>query len=139
MLCASSLLRASSIMAAGWRALLLVSCGVVGLVACEPAPPDTPDDEPEWFALATGKSCARAEVACGLGNCAANVDNDCKTAVTCQLRIECLCRTATGEEGPATGRSEDTIPGGSRGGIATHVVCNDGEVMQTLARTVTCR
>jgi hypothetical protein len=107
------------------------------LAACaDDPPPKSP--EPEWFKLKTGKSCANASVACAPGNCAANIDNDCKTPVTCHLSIECLCRTPTGEEGPATGRSEDTILSGERGGIATEVICNHGEVLATLARTVSC-
>ncbi len=109
------------------------------LAACsESPPPETPDDEPEWFDLKTGKSCASAKVACAPGNCAANVDNSCKEPVTCKLKIECLCRTWTGEEGPATSNSGDTIPAGERGGIATAVICNGGEVLQTLARTINC-
>ena len=109
----------------------------VFLFACGPSEAESPT-EPEWFGLKTGKGCAFAEVACGLGNCAANIENRCGVPVTCKLSIECLCQTWTGEQGPATAKSEDTIPTGERGGIATHVICNDGEVKATLARTVTC-
>ena len=112
---------------------------LVALAACgESQPAEAPSDEPEWFSLKTGKACVRARVACAPGNCAANIDNTCKTPVTCELKIECLCRTWMGEQGPATGKSEDTIPSGARGGIATRVICNDGEVLQTLARNVSC-
>jgi hypothetical protein len=112
---------------------------VSGAFACSATPPpeDGPE-EPEWFALDTGKGCVQAKVACAPGNCAANIENQCKVPVTCSLKIECLCRTFTGEEGPATGKSEDTIPSGTNGGIATHVVCNSGDVLQTLARHVSC-
>lgn len=117
----------------------LASLLVIAGVSCaDTMPAEEPSDEPEWFELETGKVCAQAKVACAPGNCAANIENGCKEPITCQLKIECLCRTWTGEEGPATGRSEDTIPSGTNGGIATHVVCNEGDVLQTLARTVTC-
>jgi hypothetical protein len=119
------------------RALVLAALAPF-LVSCSEAPAETPADEPEWFDLDTGKTCASARVACAPGNCAANIDNSCGAPVTCQLRIECLCRTWTGYEGPATSKSEDTIPSGQLGGIRTQVVCNDGEVLQTLARTVSC-
>ncbi len=111
---------------------------LVLLTGCGEAKPAETVDEVEWFELATGKACAQASVACGAGNCAANIDNRCKTPVTCQLSIECLCRTRTGEEGPATSSSQDTILSGELGGIATAVVCNDGDVLATLARTISC-
>ncbi len=112
---------------------------LLALLSCGPPPEaEEPSDEPEWFVLDTGKSCVQAKVACAPGNCAANIENTCKVPVTCNLSVECLCRTYTGEEGPATGKSEDTIPSGTNGGIAAHVICNSGEVLQTLARTVSC-
>ena len=89
--------------------------------------------------LDTGRRCAKAEVACAPGNCAANIDNTCKTPVTCDLRIECICRELTGEEGPATATSgEETLLSGERVGIAATVICDQGNVLATIARTVQC-
>jgi len=116
--------------------LLLVSalsCGESG------PPPETPRDDPEWLALETGQSCAQAQVACGPGNCAANVENTCKKPVTCDLRIECICRAFTGEEGPAMATSgESTIVAGGKEGLAAKVICDAGDVTATIARTIRC-
>jgi hypothetical protein len=96
-------------------------------------------DAEEWVVLETGKSCAKTAVACGPGNCAANVDNTCRTPVTCDLHMESICRAYTGEEGPATATSgEYTILSGDKQGLAATVVCDTGEVLVTIARTVTC-
>ena len=120
------------------RATLLL----VFLVACggsdmESATPD--GDDPDWVALETGALCAPAEVACGPGNCAANVENTCQKPVTCDLYIECICRSMTGEEGPATATSgENTILAGNRQGLAAKVICSQGEVIATIARRVDC-
>lgn len=100
---------------------------------------DASSDDTEWLALDSGKPCAKTRVACGPGNCAANVDNTCKSPVTCDLRIECICRAFTGEEGPATATSGAyTILAGNKQGLAARVVCDTGEVLVTIARTVSC-
>jgi hypothetical protein len=114
--------------------LVLVACGGSEL---ESAVPDA--DDSDWVALETGAGCAPAEVACGPGNCAANVANGCQKPVTCDLFIECICRSTTGEEGPATATSgENTILSGNRQGLAAKVICDQGDVIATIARRVDC-
>lgn len=117
---------------------LAIALLVSATSSCAPEPAEAPSDEPDWLHLETGKRCASAKVACGVGNCAANLTNDCKLPVTCKLRIECLCRALTGEEGPASAESTETIAVGDKLGIATRVICDDGEVLATLARKVSC-
>ncbi len=110
--------------------LLTLSCGS-----------SRPADEPDinWVDLETGRQCAPAEVACGPGNCAANVDNRCAAPVTCDLRMESICRAPTGEEGPATATSgKNTILSGQRHGLEAQVLCERGDVLVTIARTVRC-
>ena len=116
-----------------WAALLLnLSCGGSQEVSSAEADID-------WIDLETGRNCAPAEVACGPGNCAANIANRCKAPVTCNLRMESICRARTGEEGPATATSgENTILSGERHGLAARVICDQGEVLATIARTVDC-
>jgi hypothetical protein len=114
---------------------LLVAC------ACSSPPPPEPAEGPEfeWVKLKTGRNCAEASVACGPGNCAANILNTCKKPVTCDLKIECICRALTGEEGPAKANSgEATILAGAKEGLAAHVICEQGDVLATIARTVEC-
>ena len=118
--------------------LVLITMTLFG-VGCggqvEPAEPD----EPDWLQLETGRACAKAEVACAPGNCAANVDNKCSSPVTCDLKIECICQGHTGEEAPATATSGDnTILSGERVGLAAKVICEAGDVLATIARTVHC-
>ena len=110
------------------------------LCACaEPPPPQAPEDDLDWLALDTGRNCAQAAVACGPGNCAANVENTCNKPVTCDLRIECICRALTGEEGPAMATSgEYTILAGGKEGLSAKVICDSGDVLATIARTVRC-
>lgn len=104
------------------------------------APVETADDvEPEWLAIETGRDCAGAEVNCGPGECAAALDNQCSSPVTCDLQIECICRTATGEEGPASATSgQTTILSGNRQPLEAKVICERGDVIATIARTVSC-
>lgn len=114
---------------------------IVALSSCggSEALPETPEGEDDWISLETGAQCAPAEVACAPGNCAANVSNTCETPVTCDLYIECICRSMTGEEGPATANSgENTILAGNRQGLAAKVICSQGEVVATIARRVEC-
>ncbi|MCA9619190.1 MAG: hypothetical protein KC731_09210 [Myxococcales bacterium] len=121
--------------------LVLAMMVTVFLGACEAGspPPDTPDDEPDWVELSTGKSCAKAVVACGPGNCASRIDNQCKEPVTCDLEIECICRALTGEEGPAKATAgEMTILAGEQDGLLAKVICDSGDVLATIARTVHC-
>ncbi len=119
-----------------------VALAIVFASACgggPDAPAGAPSDDMDWVSLDSGKSCAKTRVACGPGNCAANVDNTCKTPVTCDLRIECICRAHTGEEGPATATSGAyTILSGDKHGLAARVVCDTGEVLVTIARTISC-
>lgn len=120
------------------RWLILASC--VALISCGGAEPVV-EAEPEfdWISLETGRACAKAEVACAPGNCAARVHNRCKKPVTCDLRIECICRAQTGEEGPATANSgEYTVLAGTDEGLAAKVICDQGEVLATIARTIEC-
>lgn len=113
--------------------VLLAACGG------SDAEPATADDEFDWVALETGAGCAPAEVACAPGNCAAKVQNGCDKPVTCDLHIECICRSMTGEEGPATATSgENTILSGDHQGLAAKVICSQGEVIATIARRVDC-
>ena len=114
-------------------------CLAVLALGCGPSQDVDSADETSWIRLQTGKACARTEVACAPGNCAANIANRCKTPVTCELRMESICRELTGEEGPATATSgEETLLSGERVGIAATVLCNQGEVIATIARTVIC-
>jgi hypothetical protein len=100
---------------------------------------EDPSHVDDWVLLETGKGCAKAKVACGPGNCAANVDNTCHTPITCELRMESICRADTGEEGPATATSGDqTILSGDKHGLAAHVICDAGEVLATIARKIRC-
>jgi hypothetical protein len=119
--------------------IALLATGLVATSAgCAPEPAAAATEKINWLQLETGKQCAQAKVACGIGNCAANLTNSCRLPVTCKLRIECLCRALTGEEGPASAESTQTIPVGDRLGISTRVLCDDGEVLATLARNVSC-
>jgi hypothetical protein len=112
--------------------VVLVSCG-----GSQPEP--TQSDTTPWVRLKTGKHCAHAKVACAPGNCAANVDNTCKTPVTCKLHMESICRSFTGEEGPATATSSKyTILSGDKQGLGAKVICDAGDVFATIARTVHC-
>jgi hypothetical protein len=109
------------------------------LAACTPEPVVSLPGGPAWNELDTGKRCASARVACGTGNCAARIRNACDTAVTCQLTVQCVCRALTGEQGEALGRTEDTILAGAAGGLLARVVCDEGDVLATLAKNVRCR
>lgn len=123
------------------RALSPVATVVALLfLACSPPPADSADDaEADWVKIQTGRDCAGAEVNCGPGECAAALDNQCDTPVTCDLSIECICRTPTGEEGPASATSgQMTILSGNREPLKAKVVCERGDVIATIARTVTC-
>lgn len=122
------------------RRLLLLPSLVVACACGEQTPaPQAPEDDLEWLNLETGQTCAQAAVACGPGNCAANVENACNKPVTCDLRIECICRALTGEEGPAMATSgEYTILAGGKEGLAAKVICDSGDVLATIARTVHC-
>ena len=117
---------------------LAVSLVLAAACGGEP-PPKAPEDDFDWLDLETGRECATAAIACAPGNCAARVKNSCKKPVTCALRIECICRALTGEEGPATADSgEYTILAGDGDGLAARVICDQGEVLATIARTVHC-
>jgi hypothetical protein len=121
--------------------VLSLCCLVIALGSCggADAEPEEPKSEFDWLTLETGTKCAMAEVACAPGNCAAKVRNACKTPVTCDLHIECICRAMTGEEGPATATSgETTILAGNDEGIAAKVICEQGDVLATIARTIRC-
>jgi hypothetical protein len=122
------------------RHLLLLSSFALVCACGEQAPaPQVPDDDVEWLDLQTGRNCAQAAVACAPGNCAANVQNTCPKPVTCEVSIECICRAFTGEEGPATATSgEYTILAGDKEGLSAKVICEQGDVLATIARTVRC-
>jgi len=102
------------------------------------APPDPARAEPDWERIDTGHACAAATVACGAGNCATRIDNQCAEPLTCELEMMSLCRAYTGESGEATARAQKTIPAGQRGGAHARVVCNVGEVLNTRAQTLRC-
>lgn len=111
------------------------------VAACSSAPPPEPAEtsDLEWVQLQTGRHCAEASVACAPGNCAANIRNACNKPVTCDLKIECICRALTGEEGPAKANSgELTILSGNKEGLAARVICEQGDVLATIARQVEC-
>ncbi|MEM1034068.1 MAG: hypothetical protein AAGN82_27270 [Myxococcota bacterium] len=117
--------------------LALVGPLLAGCAGGEAASAD--DAAPEWTAVETGRDCARSEVNCGPGECAAAIDNQCATPVTCELFIECICRTPTGEEGPASATSnQTTILSGNREPVEAKVICDRGDVYATIARRVTC-
>ena len=118
----------------------MVFLGCLGVLSCAgPEPKVETKPEFDWVSLDTGRPCATAEVACAPGNCAAKVSNACKQPVTCDLRIECICRAMTGEEGPAMATSgELTILAGVQEGLAAKVICEQGDVLATIARTLEC-
>lgn len=119
----------------------LISATAVALLllGCSPPTAETAEGEADWVQIETGRDCAGAEVNCGPGECAAALDNQCETPVTCDLAIECICRTPTGEEGPAKATSgQMTILSGNREPLEAKVVCERGDVIATLARTVSC-
>lgn len=108
------------------------------LCGCAAPKPPPVDKGPDWQPMGAGRSCARAKVACGHGNCAARISNECSTALTCELTVQSLCRAFTGESGEAIARKTETIPGGEPGGVLAQVICNDGEVLTTRALQLQC-
>jgi hypothetical protein len=89
--------------------------------------------------LDAGLGCVTAKVACGVGNCAARIHNQCDAPLTCELSVQCICRAFTGETGEATSRARDTVPAGARVGLRAQVICASGEVTATHAKRLACR
>ena len=120
--------------------LFTALCIVVSLLGCsEPALPDEVAAEPNWVTIETGQGCASGRVACGRGNCAANIANNCPQPVTCELTVQCVCQAFTGESGKATGRARQTIGPGEDVGVLARVLCDDGDVLATHAQRLHCR
>ncbi|MBM4376184.1 MAG: hypothetical protein FJ095_13965 [Deltaproteobacteria bacterium] len=115
--------------------------GALPLVGCAaPAsPPPSTSNGIEWLTLETGRACARAEVACGVGNCVARIDNTCDEPLTCELAIQCVCQAYTGESGEARSRASDTAPAKGKVGLEAHAICGAGEVKATFAEAVRCK
>jgi hypothetical protein len=86
----------------------------------------------------TGETCATAQVACGVGNCAARIHNRCPRAVSCELTVQCVCRAFTGENGEAVSGARDTVPERASVGLRAHVLCGAGEVVATHAKKLSC-
>ncbi len=113
---------------------------VTVLAACgAPATPAPKSDAVEWMPFDTGSTCAKAEVACGPGNCAARIDNRCGAPLSCELTVQCVCQALTGESGEARSHAKDTAPAGGQVGLRAFAICSDGEVVATLAESVRCK
>lgn len=113
----------------------------VALAGCASKPAASASDsaEPDWRKESSGKACAGAKIACGVGNCVARIDNRCRQPVTCKLSIQSICSAYTGESGQAWAHAEDTILADDKGGIMARVICAAGDVKATLARRIRCR
>jgi len=118
----------------------VVLASLLTLVGCDaPEPKSAAKGQPDWKLLDTGRSCAAAKVACGVGNCAARIENRCNKPVICKLSIQCICASYTGESGEARANAQDLILAGDDGGMLARVICTDGDVKATLAKKVRCR
>jgi hypothetical protein len=120
------------------RVLLVGALPLVGCAQAALAPPVAANGV-EWLTLETGRDCARAEVACGVGNCVARIDNTCDEPLTCELAIQCVCQAVTGESGEARSRASDTAPAKGKVGLEAHAICGAGEVKATFAQAVSCK
>lgn len=101
----------------------------------EPEPEDFEEIEPE--PIETGKDCVSAEVECGGGVCVANVKNDCDDPVTCNLAIMASCRTGT-TTGEARTKSRATFRAKTEDKMSAQGDCADGEVILTVADSMSC-
>lgn len=115
------------------------AASMLACAATTEPPPAPAAPEIDWIPMQTGRSCARAEAACGVGNCVARVENRCAEAVECELVVQCVCQAFTGESGEALARARDNAIPGGKVGLRAHAICGDGEVLATHAQKVTCR
>jgi hypothetical protein len=119
------------------RLILLLQALILGSAACsvKPAPAQTP----ELTSLPTGRDCARATPRCGDGRCVVEVDNDCSSPITCQLRIESLCQNANGDTGPANASTKQvTQLARSKKYLETETSCGQGNPVTTNVESFTC-
>ncbi len=109
----------------------------LGLTAC--AGNANEAGAPEGYeALNSGRECALASGACEHGRCTVAVDNRCETPVTCQMRIESQCRTASGDIGPATASTRKlTQLKGARSTLEARTNC-EGEALVTRVEALEC-
>lgn len=110
-------------------AIVLLACG--GSASKADAPQLEPHD--------TGKSCAPATFACEPGRCAATIDNQCETPVTCQLKIVSQCQNVGGDTGPANASTKQvTQLAKTKNELEAATHCGQGTPILTSIESLTC-
>ena len=128
---------------------VLVVCSGCGPAPAPAKPPETPPaapaaTEPEAPAppskedLQTGKDCVKAQSECSGGVCTATLKNDCEQAVTCDLAITTTCKSGTTML-EAAGRKRDTFAAKSDGELKVGAKCNEGDVVRTDVKSMSCK
>jgi len=110
--------------------------------AAPPAPTAAPAPEapapPAKEKVDVGQECVHAEVECEGGVCTATLKNDCDQAVTCDLAITTTCKANTTML-EAAGRKRDTFAAKSDGELKVGAKCNEGDVVRTAMKSMSCK
>jgi hypothetical protein len=110
---------------------------LVASLACSSSPPKSAEAARE--PVQTGRDCAIASARCESGRCNVEVENRCKTPVTCRLRVESLCRTSGGETGPANASTHQvTQLAGTSNRLEAETSCGEGTPVTTKVEAVEC-
>ncbi|MBK6519960.1 MAG: hypothetical protein IPM79_33790 [Polyangiaceae bacterium] len=87
----------------------------------------------------TGKGCAPASFFCEPGRCAATIDNQCETPVTCQLKIVSQCHNVGGDVGPANAATKKvTQLSKTKSVLEAATQCGQGTAVITSIDSLTC-
>jgi len=120
--------------------IALAACG--GAATQAPAPPSpaaAPAEAlPEFAAIDSGKSCAKAEARCGGGACSVKLKNDCDAPVRCHLSITTTCDTQGGTSA-ANGEDHATIAAHEAGVLDAQAGCSSGPTVRTEVDKLSCK